>query len=169
MGVSGAGKTTVGRMLAERLDFDFRDADDLHPRHNVERMATGHPLGDEDRWPWLDAVGQYLIEQRAHERGTVMACSALKRSYRDVLREHVPDSFFVFLDGPMPVVHERIYGRSHEFMPPTLLASQYQSLEPLADDEWGLRVDIKEPPEHLVETVCRALADAPTPAALRDS
>ncbi|GAA3739329.1 gluconokinase [Leifsonia bigeumensis] len=155
-------------MLARELDFTFCDADSLHPPENVERMAAGYPLGDVERWPWLEAVGRYLADSRTANRGTVMACSALKHSYRDALRRHVPDAFFVFLDGPMSVVHQRIDGRNHEFMPPTLLASQYLSLEPLAEDERGIRVDIEESPVRIVDTVRSAVAAAAIPPALRD-
>jgi gluconokinase len=131
-------------------------------------MATGHPLSDAERWPWLEVVGRYLSEARKNERGAVMACSALKRSYRDLLRSHVPDLFFVFLDGPMAIVHERINSRNHEFMPPTLLASQYLSLEPLTLDERGVRVDITESPESIVTTIGKALAAEGASTTLRD-
>lgn len=168
MGVSGAGKSTIGRMLAEALGFEFCDADGLHPPQNVELMAAGQPLGDDDRWPWLNVVGQRLEDNRAQDRGIVMACSALKRSYREALREHVSDAFFVFLDGPMPIVHKRINDRKHEFMPPTLLASQYLSLEPLQDDEYGIRVDILQPPAHLVASITEALYSAAATSHLPD-
>src|SRR5690606_33800564 len=109
------------------------------------------PLGDAERTPWLHAVGTRLDEVRTQERSLVMACSALKRTYRDLLRGHVADLFLVFLDGPMPVVHERISNRNHEFMPATLLASQYLSLEPLQEDERGLRVSITQTPQQMVD------------------
>lgn len=168
MGVSGAGKSTVGNMLASQLGFTFCDADGLHPPENVERMASGHPLGDTDRWPWLEAVGQYLADSRKVHRGTVMACSALKHSYRDVLRNHVPDVFFVFLDGPMSIVRDRINDRNHEFMPATLLASQYASLEPLSEAERGIRIDIAETPARIVSAVTSAMAAASMPQKLWD-
>ncbi len=169
MGVSGAGKSTVGNMLALELGFTFCDADSLHPPANVERMASGHPLDDTDRWPWLETVGRTLADSRQAHRGTVMACSALKHSYRDALREHVPDVFFVFLDGPMSIVHKRINSRHHEFMPATLLASQYASLEPLSEAERGIRIDIKETPARIVSAIRSAVGTAAMPHALRDS
>ena len=168
MGVSGAGKSTIGRMLADTLGFEFCDADRLHPQKNLELMSAGQPLNDDNRWPWLKAVGIRLRYNRTHNRGIVMACSALKRSYRDVLRDHVTDTFFVFLDGPMPIVYKRINDRKHEFMPPTLLASQYLSLEPLEDDEYGVRVDILQTPTRMVASISEALRTAATVSDLRD-
>lgn len=155
MGVSGAGKSTVGRILAGALGFAFSDADDLHPPRNRQLMESGQPLTDEDRWPWLAAVGEHLGTHRADGHGLVLACSALKRTYRDALREHVPDLFFVFLDGPMSVVSQRVNDRKHEFMPPELLASQYRTLEPLQNDEFGMPADIVHAPSDLVKSITR--------------
>ena len=122
MGVSGAGKSTVGEALAHRLDVPFVDADDLHPAANVEKMRTGTPLTDDDRWPWLDLVGAALAA--AEPPGIVVACSALRRAYRDRLRAVAPDVAFVALEGDPEVLAERLGARAGHFMPATLLASQ---------------------------------------------
>lgn len=168
MGVSGAGKSTVGRILATALDFEFSDADDLHSPQNLQLMKAGHALTDEDRWPWLTTVGEHLSTNRAQGRGLVLACSALKRTYRDVLRMHVPDLFFVFLDGPMSVVSQRVNDRKHEFMPPALLASQYRALEPLESDEFGIPADIVQAPTQLVESITRDITSAKVLSRLTD-
>jgi carbohydrate kinase (thermoresistant glucokinase family) len=152
MGVQGVGKTTIGTQLAERLGVPFIDGDRLHPPRNVELMASGHPLTDEDREPWLRRVGETLAEHRA-TGGLVIVCSALRRRYRDALRSFDPEAFFVELHGPMELVAERIGGRTHEYMPPALLQSQYDTLEPLAADERGMRVSIEPAPEVIVDEV----------------
>lgn len=153
MGVSGAGKTTIGQSLAVELSAQFRDGDDLHSPENIAAMAAGTPLGDRERTPWLHAVGRSMAEARSGRQDVVMACSALKRSYRDLLRQHVPDLFFVFLDGPMELVHERIVQRNHDFMPASLLASQYLSLQPLEQDEDGIRIDIGNALDQMVREI----------------
>jgi gluconokinase len=158
MGVSGSGKTAVGRTMAERWGDEFIEADELHSSNAIEKMASGIPLDDNDRLPWLRAIGAQLRRQAAADHGTVAACSALKRDYRDVLREYVPTTFFVELDGPLDVVRERVLSRHHEFMSPLLLASQYATLEPLGPDELGLRVDVTLSVEEVVAVVERALA-----------
>ncbi len=152
MGVQGVGKTTIGTQLAQRLGVPFIDGDRLHPPRNVELMASGHPLTDEDREPWLRRVGETLAEHRA-TGGLVIVCSALRRRYRDALRSFDPEAFFVELHGPMELVAERIGGRTHEYMPPALLQSQYDTLEPLAADERGMRVSIEPAPEVIVDEV----------------
>lgn len=150
MGVSGSGKSTVGAALAARLGVPFVDGDDLHPAANVERMRAGEPLTDEDRRPWLDAVGAWLA---AHPDGGVTACSALRRSYRDRLRAHAPGVRFVHLDGDPELVARRQAARRGHFMPTSLQASQQATLEPLDRDEPGVRVDVALPPDALVERV----------------
>lgn len=150
MGVSGSGKSTVGRLMADRSNAKFCDADGLHSTVNVARMAAGHALGDAERMPWLRNVGETMAIARGAGENLIMACSALKRSYRDILREYVGDAFFVFLDGPLEIVHERMSARTHEFMPSSLLASQYASLEPLQGGELGMRVGITMTPEQIV-------------------
>jgi gluconokinase len=155
LGVSGSGKSTVGRTLAQRLTYDFCDGDGLHSPTNIEKMRTGHPLTDEDRVPWLNAVGQRMRETLAQGRGIVVACSALKRSYRDILRQFDPATFFVFLDGSQELIMSRVVARENSFMPPSLLASQFATLEPLGADEAGIRIDVSH---ELPDTVERALA-----------
>jgi carbohydrate kinase (thermoresistant glucokinase family) len=160
MGVQGVGKTTIGTLLAARLGVPFIDGDRLHPARNVELMASGHPLSDEDREPWLRRVGETLAAHRA-TGGLVIVCSALRRRYRDTLRGFDPEAFFVEPYGPIELVARRIGGRTHEYMPPALLQSQYDTLEPLADDERGMRVSVEPTPEVIVEQVLeRYLATA---------
>ena len=148
MGVSGCGKTTIGDLVARELGVRFLDGDSLHPVENVAKMAAGTPLTDEDRWPWLATVGS-----RARRRGAgglVLACSALKRSYRDAIRAQAPETVFLHLHGSREVLGGRIEGRSGHFMPATLLDSQLATLEPLEADEAGAVVDIAAPVEQVV-------------------
>ncbi|MDT0167201.1 gluconokinase [Actinotalea sp. AC32] len=154
MGVSGCGKSTVGAMLAGRLGVPFVDADALHPPANIARMAAGTPLTDEDRAPWLRAVGEALA---APPDGAVVACSALRRTYRDLLREAAPDAVVVHLDGTRERLAERLTARLDHFMPAALLDSQLATLEPLEDDEAGVVLDIEQPPVHLVSEAARTL------------
>jgi gluconokinase len=130
MGVSGSGKTTVGAALAGLLRLDFVDGDDLHPQSNVEKMHGGHPLTDEDRWPWLDRIGATLADAGAHPDGVIVACSALRRIYRDRIRAAVgPGLIFVFLDISHEEARQRMTARLHHFMPAALLDSQFATLE----------------------------------------
>ena len=152
MGVQGIGKTTTGRMLATRLGVPFIDGDSLHPARNVALMAAGTPLDDEDREPWLRRVGD-TIAQHAESGGVVVACSALKRSYRDTLRAHAPALYIVEPWGPIELIAGRIAARSHEYMPVTLLQSQYDTLEPLEADERGIRVSVENSPEEVVDEI----------------
>ncbi len=158
MGVSAAGKTSVGRALAERLGLEFRDADDLHPAENLATMAAALPQEDADRWPWLDQVGQALAVGAASGDGVVMACSALKRAYRFVLRRWSPGTVFVHLTAPRGVLEARIAGRTSHFMPSTLLDSQLATLEPLEDDEAGVTIDVTPSIERIVDAAVAALA-----------
>ncbi|WP_367948286.1 gluconokinase [Microbacterium hominis] len=146
MGVSAVGKSSVALALAERLGVPMRDADDLHPSANVEKMRAGTPLTDADRGPWLDLVGAALA---GAEGGVVMACSALRRRYRDRLRLRAPGVVFVHLTGSPELLAERAAGRADHFMPPALLASQLATLEPLEDDEPGIALDVAAPIEDL--------------------
>lgn len=140
MGVSGSGKSTIGAPLADRLGVPFVDGDDLHPKSNVEKMAAGHPLTDEDRWPWLAKVGQALAD--AEGTGLVVACSALKRSYRDAILSEEPRAVFLHLTAPREVIADRLSHRGGHFMPTSLLDSQLDTLEPLHDDEPGAAVTV---------------------------
>lgn len=159
MGVSGAGKTAVGAAAAAAVGRRFLDADDLHPQRNRDKMAAGHPLTDEDRWPWLDRVAD-----AAAGEPTVVACSALRRVYRDRLRERVPGHrtiAFVELDVSREELERRLAARSHAFMPASLLDSQLATLEPLQPDEPGLRVSADGPLDQVVAAVAAALRPGP--------
>ena len=155
MGVSGSGKSTVGAALAQRLGVPFADADTMHPPANVAKMATGAPLDDDDRYPWLESVGEWLA---AHRGGGVVACSALKRKYRDQLRGHCPPVAFLYLDGSPNTIGRRLAGRSGHFMPAALLASQFDTLEPLGMDEVGVAVDIDQDVAAVIDTFLAASA-----------
>jgi gluconokinase len=156
MGVSGAGKSTVGAALARRLDVAFADADAFHSQANIAKMAEGKPLTDEDRYPWLDAVGEWLAR---HGDGGVMSCSALKRQYRDRLRAHCPQIEFLHLTGSPQLIARRQASRPGHFMPSSLLNSQFNALEPLGPDENGIAVDAGERVDAIVEAFLRYAAD----------
>lgn len=156
MGVQGSGKSTLGTLLARRLDVPFVDGDSLHSAENKRLMAAGSALTDEQREPWLREVGRRLAE-RAGE-GIVMACSALKRSYRDLLRQEAPGLVAVFADGDFTLIRNRIMARHHEYMPPSLLQSQFDALEPRGDDEVGITVDVENTPDAIVEAIMSFLA-----------
>ncbi|MGB3486294.1 MAG: gluconokinase [Mycobacterium sp.] len=153
MGVSGTGKTTVGMDLAARLNEPFIDADDLHDDPSKTKMARGIPLTDEDRKPWLTRAGQAIEREVRLGASPVLACSSLKGKYRDHIRSFAPTVVFVHLDGPASVIAHRLSERNHDYMPSTLLESQIDALEPLREDERGLRVDITLAPEHIVDRV----------------
>lgn len=158
MGVQGSGKSTLGALLAARLGVRFVDGDDLHSEQNKQLMAAGTPLTDGNRLPWLHAVGEELA--RGAATGVVVACSALKRSYRDLLRGHAPDLFVLHPYGERDLVAARISAREHEYMPPSLLVSQYNTLEFLARDESGLTVDIALPPDVIIDRVWGHLTES---------
>ena len=147
MGVSGCGKTTIGALVAHELGLPFVDGDSLHPVANIAKMAAGTPLNDDDRAPWLQIVGEELA---GSAKGLVVACSALKRSYRDTIRAQAPDTVFLHLDGSREVLGSRLEGRSGHFMPTALLDSQLATLEPLEADERAVVIDISAPVPALV-------------------
>jgi gluconokinase len=155
MGVSGSGKSTVGAALAQRLGVPFADADAFHSPANVAKMAAGKPLTDDDRYPWLDAVGQWLAD---HKDGGVMSCSALKHIYRDRLRSRCPRIEFLHLTGSPELIARRQAGRPGHFMPPALLKSQFDTLEPLAPDEHGIALDVESSSDSIVERFLTYLA-----------
>ena len=153
MGVSGVGKTTIGQPLAERLGWQFLDADDFHPPANVAKMAAGQPLADADRWPWLDLLNQELRLKESANQSVVLACSALKESYRRRLTARLARFEIVFLHGEFDLIHERLAQRTHRFMPPSLLESQYATLEPPAR---AIAIDVAgEPSSALAAIIAR--------------
>lgn len=151
MGVQGSGKSTIGTLLAQRLGVPFIDGDSLHSTANKEWMASGRALSDAQRLPWLHDVGKRLAAGAG--AGVVVACSALKRSYRDVLREHAPTMLTVFARGDVDLIRARVTARRHEYMPPSLLPTQLDDLEARQDDEPGLTVDIARTPEDIVTCI----------------
>ena len=155
MGVSGSGKSTVGEALAVELGVPFIDGDALHPAANIAKMAAGIPLTDEDRIPWLYSVGRALAETGAE--GVVVACSALKRAYRDLIRSEAPEAVFAELDGTHDLLAARMAARPGHFMPVSLLDSQLATLQPLQTDEAGMRIDVGAPPAELASRIAAAL------------
>lgn len=143
--------------MADAKSVPFVDADDLHPIDNVKKMAAGTPLDDEDRWPWLDIVGRHLQEAEESGEGVVMACSALRRVYRDRIRATAPSTIFLHLHGSLEVLTARIEGRSGHFMPPALLSSQMETLEALTEDETGYVLDIGQSVEQMIDEALPAL------------
>lgn len=150
MGVSGAGKTRIGEMLAERLKCSFTDGDAFHSAANKEKMHNGIPLTDDDRWPWLRTIRAAIEEKQAANEDAVFTCSSLKRSYRDILRAGDKDVCFVYLKGSREVLQERLQTRTGHFFDPSLLRSQLDTLEEPGDDE-AITVSIELTPEEIVE------------------
>jgi gluconokinase len=160
MGVSGSGKTTVANELAGRLHWTFEDGDRFHPKSNVQKMRAGHPLTDEDRWPWLNAIADEIGRVCAARGHVVIACSALKRTYRDVLLRGRDDVRFVFLNGTQQLIAHRLSLRKDHFMPPGLLDSQFRTLEPPGADENAIDVSIDPPVDTIVANIVSTLEAA---------
>ncbi|MCW7986606.1 MULTISPECIES: gluconokinase [Streptomyces] len=159
MGVSGSGKSTVGRLLAQRLMVPFLEADDLHPAANRAKMAAGHPLDDEDRRPWLMSVADWIRRATHDGQGGVVACSALKHEYRDLFRQAGAGVWFLYLALDRATADRRVAGRMDHFMPARLLDSQYADLEPLRPDEPGLTVDATADPRTIVDEAVRTVRE----------
>jgi gluconokinase len=160
MGVTGSGKSTIGTLLAERTGAVFADADDYHPLANKEKMAAGHPLNDDDRQPWLETLNGLMRGWFEAGKNGVLACSALKQSYRATLATGMPKGAvtFVWLDGPRDLIAERLSERTHEFMNPALLESQFATLEPPAD---ALRIVNDRSPEEIVRQILEHVSPEP--------
>ena len=149
MGVSGTGKSTIGVLLRDHLGWEMAEGDDFHPPENVAKMASGRPLVDEDRWPWLQSLADWTAERDARDEPTIITCSALRLVYRDILRTGGEGTYFLHLVGDKGLLLERMNSREH-FMPPSLLESQLDTLENLEEDERGATLDIANPPERLL-------------------
>ncbi len=167
MGVSGSGKSTIASMLAQRLHWVYEDADWFHPKSNIEKMHHGEPLNDEDRWPWLRAIAAWIDETRRAGGHGVVACSALKRAYRDILIGDRADVRLVFLKGDHDLIARRIAARADHFMPTTLLDSQFAALEEPQADERPIVVSIVPHPRDIVENIVAELGlESAAPAAI---
>ncbi len=165
MGVSGAGKTTVGAALARLLDAEFLEGDRFHPVANIGKMSRGEPLDDDDRAPWLDRLGDELARRHAQGTSVVLACSALKRAYRDRLRRRCPTLRLVYLKGERSLIRARLAGRAGHFMAPMLLDSQFAALEDPGVDENPIIVEVSADPASLVAAIAGRLRASPSPAA----
>ena len=160
MGVAGTGKSTIAAALSEQLGWACAEADEFHPQANIDKMSQGIPLQDEDRWPWLQEIQDWMSAQALAGKSTVLTCSALKKTYRQLLSAAQGRVLFVHLDGDADLISERMQGREGHFMPPALLPSQLATLEPLSDEELAagsMRLDISRSPEELVGAVLAAL------------
>jgi carbohydrate kinase (thermoresistant glucokinase family) len=164
MGVSGSGKSTIASMLAQRLHWIYEDADWFHPQSNIEKMHHGEPLNDQDRWPWLRAIADWIDATRRAGGHGVVACSALKRAYRDILIGDRRDVRLVFLKGDRDLIARRIAARADHFMPTTLLESQFATLQEPDPDEHAIVVSIMPHPRDIVETIVSKLGAQPAAA-----
>jgi gluconokinase len=160
MGVSGSGKTTIAQALAERINWRFKDGDAFHPASNVEKMRNGHPLTDEDRWPWLRAIAAEINRTSDAGGHIVIACSALKRAYRDILIGKRSYARLIYLKGSRDLIGERLRARQGHFMPPQLLDSQFATLEEPRPDENAVVVDVAPAVDAIVDDIVRQLSVA---------
>ncbi|GAA6124100.1 gluconokinase [Bifidobacterium psychraerophilum] len=158
MGVAGCGKSTVAEAIRDRLGFTMAEGDDFHPEANIRKMSQGIPLTDEDRRPWLEVINRWMLGRQSLGESTVVSSSALKRSYRDILRKDVP-VFFVHLVGSQELIQDRLSQRKGHFMPPSLLPSQFAILEPLQEDEPGIEVSVAGSQEDMVERAIEAVKE----------
>ena len=161
MGVSGSGKSTIGERLARRIAWRFEDGDRFHPAANVAKMSAGQPLTDDDRWPWLLAIADEIDRACAAGEHAVIACSALKRTYRDILVHGRSDVRIIFLNGTQDLIANRLSQRKGHFMPPGLLASQFKTLEPPSVSENPVTVSIDAPVDAIVDDIVRQLGLSP--------
>ncbi len=159
MGVSGAGKTTVGARIAALLEVEFAEGDRFHPEANIEKMSNGAPLDDADRLPWLRAIAAEIDRARSQGRGLVVACSALKRAYREILLGGRPDVRLVYLRGSRALIQQRLDGRQGHFMPPTLLPSQFAALEEPAAAEAPIVVEVAAKPDEIAAEIARQIVN----------
>jgi gluconokinase len=158
MGVAGCGKSTVAEAIRDQLGFTMAEGDDFHPKANIQKMSQGIPLTDEDRRPWLEVINRWMLGRQSLGESTVVSSSALKRSYRDILRKDVP-VFFVHLVGSQELIQNRLSQRKGHFMPPALLPSQFAILEPLQDDEPGIEVSVEGTQQQMIERAISAVQE----------
>jgi carbohydrate kinase (thermoresistant glucokinase family) len=157
MGVAGCGKTTVAAILSGRLGWPFEEGDALHPQANIDKMASGHPLTDADRAPWLDLVAEWVEECLDAGENGLITCSALKRSYRDIINRRGKGVEFVYLAGTRELIGDRLVARHGHFMPPSLLESQFADLQEPSADEPAIRVDVGPAPSVIAQTIIQTL------------
>ena len=162
MGVAGSGKSTIGEALAARLGWRYEDGDAFHPASNVAKMSAGQPLTDEDRWPWLKAIADEIDRLSASHERAVVACSALRRIYRDILVHGRHDIGIVYLEGTQALIGDRLGHRKGHFMPPGMLASQFKTLEPPTPDEHPITVSIDASVEAIVDDIVTQLKSGPS-------